>query len=85
MKEVTKEIILDIINENMEESVIASNQLNDDLYELGMDSIVFIQIIVKIEEIFECEIPDSKLLISELNTVQKIYDVLQELYESQTP
>ena len=71
MKEVTKEIILDIINENMEESVIASNQLNDDLYELGMDSIVFIQIIVKIEEIFECEIPDSKLLISELNTVQK--------------
>lgn len=85
MKEVTKEIILDIINENMEESVIASNQLNDDLYELGMDSIVFIQIIVKIEEIFECEIPDSKLLLSELNTVQKIYDVLQELYESQTP
>lgn len=85
MKEVTKEIILDIINENMEESVIASDQLNDDLYELGMDSIVFIQIIVKIEEIFECEIPDSKLLISELNTVQKIYDVLQKLYESQTP
>lgn len=85
MKEVTKEKILEIINENMEESVIASNQLNDDLYELGMDSIVFIQIIVKIEEIFECEIPDSKLLISELNTVQKIYDVLQELYESQTP
>ena len=42
-----------------------------------MDSISFIQTIVSLEEEFECEIPDSKLLISEMNTVNKIIDVLQ--------
>ena len=49
-----------------------------------MDSITFIQIIVKLEETFDCEIPDSKLLISEMDTVQKIFDVLQELYKAQS-
>ena len=85
MKEVTKEKILDIINENMDGDPLDRDRLDDDLSEMGMDSIVFIQIIVELEETFECEIPDSKLLITELNTIQKIYDVLQELYESQTP
>ncbi len=84
MKEVTKEEILDIINNAIDSDATNPEQLDDDLSELGMDSIVFIQIIVELEETFECEIPDSKLLITELNTVQKIYDVLQELYESQT-
>ena len=84
MKEVTKEKILDIINENMDGDPLDRDRLDDDLSEMGMDSIVFIQIIVELEETFECEIPDSKLLITELNTIQKIYDVLQELYESQT-
>lgn len=84
MKEVTKEEILDIINNAIEGAAIDLEQLDDDLSEMGMDSIKFIQIIVEIEEAFECEIPDSKLLITELNTVKKIFDVLQELYESQT-
>ncbi len=79
MKEVTKEEILDIINNAIDGDAIDLEQLNDDLSELGMDSIKFIQIIVEIEETFECEIPDSKLLISELNTIQKLFDVLQEL------
>lgn len=84
MKDVTKEEILDIINDAIEGDAIDPEQLDDDLSELGMDSIKFIQIIVEIEEVFECEIPDSKLLITELNTIQKIFDVLQELHESQT-
>lgn len=84
MKEVTKEKILDIINNAIDGDATNPEQLDDDLSELGMDSIKFIQIIVEIEETFECEIPDSKLIITELNTVQKIYDMLQDLYESQT-
>lgn len=83
MKEVTKEEILDIINNAIDGDAIDPGELDNDLSELGMDSIKFIQIIVEIEETFECEIPDSKLLITELNTVQKIFDVLQELHESQ--
>lgn len=83
MKEVTKEEILDIINNAIDGDAIDPEQLDDDLAELGMDSIKFIQIIVEIEDAFECEIPDSKLLLTELNTVQRIFDVLQELHESQ--
>ncbi len=83
MKEVTKEEILNIINNAIDGDAIDLGQLDNDLSELGMDSIKFIHIIVEIEETFECEIPDSKLLITELNTVQKIIDVLQELYKSQ--
>ena len=48
-----------------------------------MDSITFIQIVVALEEEFECEIPDEKLLITEMDTVQKMLDVLQSIYDNQ--
>ena len=82
MKKVRFDIILDIINKTDDLS-ITSAQINDNLVDLGIDSIKFIQLVVGLEEEFECEIPDSKLLITEMDTVQKIYDILQELYESQ--
>ena len=44
-----------------------------------MDSITFIKIIVAVEEEFECEIPDSKLLLGEMNTVNKIVQVLNDI------
>ena len=44
-----------------------------------MDSITFIKIIVAVEEKFECEIPDSKLLIGEMNTANKIFQVLKDI------
>lgn len=82
MKEITLEGILHVINllDNIE---VSTEQLDENLPNLGMDSITFIQIIVGLEEAFDCEIPDSKLLISEMDTVQKIFNVLQELYEQQ--
>ena len=58
-------------------------QLEDSLPELGMDSITFIQIVVALEEEFECEIPDEKLLITEMDTVQKMLDVLQSIDDNQ--
>lgn len=83
MKEVSMAIVLDIINrlENME---VSQDQIEDSLLELGMDSITFIQIVVALEEEFECEIPDEKLLITEMDTVQKILDVLQSIYDNQS-
>ena len=48
-----------------------------------MDPISFIQIIVAWEEEFDCEIPDEKLLITEMDTVQKMIGVLQALYDDQ--
>lgn len=73
---VTKEKILEVINTNIEDHTVTTEQLDDDLSNIGMDSIRFIQIIVSLEELFECEFPDSKLLLTEMNTVNKIYEEL---------
>ena len=82
MKEVSRTMVLEKINrsENME---VSQEQLEDSLPELGMDSITFIQIVVALEEEFECEIPDEKLLITEMDTVQKMLKVLQSIYANQ--
>lgn len=80
MKEVTVEGILHVIN-SLDNIEVSTKQIDESLPDLGMDSISFIQIIVGLEEAFDCEIPDSKLLISEMDTVQKMLDSLQELYE----
>lgn len=82
MKKVSFEKILCVIN-SLENIKITNEQLNASLPDLGMDSITFIQVIVGLEEMFDCEIPDSKLIISEMDTARKIYDLLQELYKTQ--
>lgn len=82
MREVTIKGILEVVNES-ENINVGEEQMEASLPDLGMDSITFIQIIVGLEEMFDCEIPDSKLLITEMDTVQKMFDVLQEIYEAQ--
>ena len=81
MKVIDVNKVLEILNANIENAEITSDKLDANLTELGMESIAFIQIIVAMEEAFECEIPDSKLLITEMDTVEKIMAVLQTLYE----
>nr|WP_296457494.1 acyl carrier protein [uncultured Acetatifactor sp.] len=48
-----------------------------DLTGYGMDSIVFIQMIVNIEEQFGIEIPDEYLLVEKMNTINKLADVVR--------
>ena len=81
MKEVSTAIVLEIINRsgNLE---VSQEQIEDSLPELGMGSITFLQIVVALEEEFGCEIPDEKLLITEMDTVQKMLDVLQSIYDN---
>ncbi len=81
MNAVTIENVLEVVN-STEKFEITAKQLEENLPDLGMDSITFIQIIVTLEERFECEIPDEKLLITEMDTVQKMIDVLQALYDN---
>ena len=76
MKERAKERILEIVN-SVQDMEVTVDQCDDDLLELGLDSIKFIQIIVSLEETFECEIPDEKLLLTEMNSVNKMFEVLQ--------
>lgn len=79
MKTISAENVLVVLNEVLGDTDVTIEQVNNDLTEMGMDSVCFIQIIVLLEETFDCEIPDSKLLITEMDTVQKMVDVLQEL------
>ena len=79
MKEISAAKVIDVINSNIEEISLTPEQLDVNLTELGMDSYAFIRIIVALEEAFDCEIPDSKLIISEMDTVEKIIAVLQEI------
>ena len=81
MNKVDLEKIIQVIN-NSEKMEISKEQIEENLVDLGMDSITFIHIIVDLEEEFDCEIPDSKLLITEMNTIQKIFNVLQDIYET---
>ena len=85
MKEVEVKKVIEILNTSIENAEITSDKLDVNLSTLGMESIAFIQIIVALEEAFECEIPDSKLLITEMDTGEKIIAVLQELYEESKP
>ncbi len=79
MKEVTIDKIVEILNANIENEEITEENLDENLSELGMDSITFIKIIVSLEEEFECEIPDSKLLLREMDTVNKILGILKDI------
>lgn len=71
--------VIEIINKNMEENKIGVEQAGEDLLQLGMNSIIFIRIVVSLEEEFNCEIPDSKLLITEMKNVNNFVDVLMSV------
>ena len=79
MNKFTVDDILVILNQSIKGNEITVEQINEDLADYGLDSISFITIIIKLEKMFDCEIPDSKLLLSEMNTVQKIINILNSL------
>ncbi len=79
MKQVTVEEVVSVVNVVMEDVEITISNLDDNLIELGMDSIDFIKIIVSLETKFACEIPESKLSLFELNTINKILEMLRFL------
>ncbi|MEG0528960.1 MAG: acyl carrier protein [Bacilli bacterium] len=48
------------------------------LQDAGMTSITFINIVVEIENCFDIEFPDEKLIITEANTVNDLYEIIIE-------
>lgn len=80
---VTIEAVLDIVNDclptnNENKCPISGQLIDEDLTNYGMESIVFIKLIVALEKYFDCEIPDEKLLVNNMNTVNKIVSILKE-------
>lgn len=51
---------------------------DENLYENGMDSTAFIQMIVELESVFEIEIPYED--IDDLSTISSIVNVIEEIH-----
>lgn len=79
MKDKLVNRILSIVNLNIENIEITDQQMSVDLMQLGMDSISFIKIIVMLEDEFDCEIPDENLSLGQLNTCDKIYEIISTI------
>lgn len=82
-----EERIIQIINASLKEknekfTLLSLDQSDQELSQHGMDSITFIRIIVKLEELFTIQIPDEKLLITEMGTVGKIIKVILSILKA---
>lgn len=75
--------MIEIVNANIEQAFLTSEQIDEDLSALGMDSITFIHVIVALEEAFDIEIPDEYLLITEMNTLSKMTEVISAVLDHQ--
>lgn len=76
MKNISLKKIIKIVK-RVGDIEITDNQVDVNLLELGLTSISFIQIVVELEKEYDCEIPDDKLLITEMDTIRKIFDTLK--------
>lgn len=74
MKSKNTEKIAAIVASIVEQIDIHTLDYDDDLQQMGMDSISFIRVIVNLEDEFEIEFPDDYLLIDNMNTLNKIVD-----------
>jgi len=84
MKELTEQIIIDIVNSTQKETVLFEHNKHLTFQMLSIESISFIRIIIALEEHFDCEFPDSKLIYSEMDSVEKIFKTLKEVLNDKT-
>ena len=49
---------------------------DNDLQSIGMDSLTFVRIVVEIENRFEIEFPDDKLVMTESGTINQLCAVI---------
>lgn len=71
--------ILRIVNYYYKCGMLTEKNLDDDLLEGGLESIAFVSIVLAIEESFSIEIPEDYLLMSEMNTINKMKKIIEML------
>lgn len=72
---VTEIVEANIAGTGLETSVLPTSEFE----KMGIDSLMFIRIIVNLEEEFNIEFPDELLLLSEMNTVERICEIITNL------
>jgi len=43
----------------------------------GMDSLKFVQLIIQVEDAFDIEFPEDKMVITQAGTIQKLCDIIE--------
>ena len=84
MDSTIKHEILQMLQDVIAEENITRIADDAELANIGLDSIRFVQFIVKLESKFEIEVFDSDLLFSNFSTLQKIYETLDKYFGPST-
>ena len=72
-----EENVVCVVNTIMETDLNNKN-MQDNLQKMGMDSIKFVKIVIELEERFDIEVPDEKLLITEMSTLSQLVAVVSK-------
>ncbi len=72
MEKMIREILKEIVGKQA-----GAAGKDDDLRELGLDSVAFIQMVVALEDASGKEVGDEDLLLDNMNTIAKIEGALQ--------
>jgi len=74
------ETVMELVKKTMVLTVDESEiNENTELVDIGMDSISFITLIAEIEDYYEVEFPEDKLIIENSSTIAKLIDTLDYL------
>lgn len=73
--------VIEIVRENTTSLDPEFCDTKAELSQIGIDSIIFIRIVVAIEGAFDIEISDEKLLITEMGTIEKMVEVVSSAIE----
>lgn len=75
-KEIVFDLISDLLGDDIEK--VKKIGMDEDLSLYGMTSILYIKLVVMLEEEYGFVIEDSDLLIENLNSYSKIFDLLKK-------
>lgn len=75
-KENVYQVISDVLGYDIQ--VVRKMSEEDDLAVYGMDSVSAVQLIVKLEEVYDVEFQDDDMYIGKINTLGKIFDLLEK-------
>lgn len=83
---IVNSVLVNSVNDNtdkIEKRIpLTGDQIETNFTELNIDSITFIQIIIALESKYEIEIPDEYLLMSEINSVYKLFHVIKSVLDN---